>query len=733
MPSANLAEKPKFEDIIIAVHGIGAQHRFETVRSVANRLASSKRLLGDAKSFPVAPQPLGYFHSDVTRLSSVCLLDDRQALNVDLASIGFAEVFWADIPQDVAKEGRTLEETKAWARTVMARARALYQQAEREQRPGIIRPDFGLAAEVLDEIIDTVHVLENLCSIASKAGVFRFDLRDILVEYIGDVQLVTEFGEHRTEILRRFDEAITNIYNDYCEKDPKVRIHIVAHSEGTVISFLAMLNAMQGRTFALDKSSPPRAIPVNGAIPPWLSRVKGFMTIGSPIDKHLLLWPRLWNELTPEKANNLFQSEKIRWRNYYDYGDPVGFKLDTARLWLREKHCSAFEFCGCPQCHHDIGFARYLLPGEAHNEYWNDSDVFEHFINAVVRTGTVPVVPKSKPVVEWLSPLLPYLLSILLLILGVFIAYRAIHTYTHPSYDPLQKLVRFTQLGIRPPPDPSLWETLCISMGSASLIAGGTLLARLPRLAVGPCWRTPQAHRLMKHFARYPRLVSSLNWKIAGIGAFMVGSILYYILVPPKIRVEMGHSFGHPTLAILLITAIASLSGYLATSNWGANSDRKSRWFRTGMRPLIICGSIAFAAIIALEVMPRRIDATTFADIGVASIDDEAIKTIKESGLSADELKQVYSVRGPDWIATLKKVGPVLAAHPPTWPVLISGIAFLYLWWLSALVFDLAFVWQRYVRHSVTNDRLLEWNPFGFEWRTEHGEAQSTMHHEPGA
>ena len=113
--------------------------------------------------FPVAPQPLGYFHSDVTRITSVSLLDDLQSLkNADLASIGFAEVFWADIPQKVAREGRTLDETKAWARTVVARAHALLRQAQMENRPGIIPPDFGLVAEVLEEIIDTVRVLEEV-------------------------------------------------------------------------------------------------------------------------------------------------------------------------------------------------------------------------------------------------------------------------------------------------------------------------------------------------------------------------------------------------------------------------------------------------------------------------------------------------------------------------------------------------------------------------------------------
>jgi len=174
----NGISSPIFKDIIVAVHGIGQQARYSTVRSVATRLAASKTLFAGGKDRPVAPQPLGYFHSEVKGITSVSLLDDAAILaTTALASTGFAEVFWADIPQQVVKEGSTLEETKAWARTVVARAQALWMHAG---RPGTVTPDFGLAAEVLDEIIETVYVLENLLFLADKVRLFKFDLRRVL-------------------------------------------------------------------------------------------------------------------------------------------------------------------------------------------------------------------------------------------------------------------------------------------------------------------------------------------------------------------------------------------------------------------------------------------------------------------------------------------------------------------------------------------------------------------------
>ena len=49
-------------------------------------------------------------------------------------------------------------------------------------------------------------------------------------------------------------------------------------------------------------------------------------------------------------------------------------------------------------------------------------------------------------------------------------------------------------------------------------------------------------------------------------------------------------------------------------------------------------------------------------------------------------------------------------AHSAVWPVVLAGSAFIYLWWLGILLFDLAFIWQRYIRQSVAVDTLREWN-----------------------
>lgn len=42
----------------------------------------------------------------------------------------------------------------------------------------------------------------------------------------------------------------------------------------------------------------------------------------------------------------------------------------------------------------------------------------------------------------------------------------------------------------------------------------------------------------------------------------------------------------------------------------------------------------------------------------------------------------------------------------PIWPLILAVAGFLYLWWLSILVFDLVFVWHRYIQADVAHDFL---------------------------
>jgi hypothetical protein len=707
---APIAPPPiRFNDIVVAVHGIGQQIRYSTVRSVATRLAASRTLRTGSKYPPVAPQPLGYFHSEVKGLTSVVLVDDLKALQPALLSgVGFAEVFWADIPDKVLKEGSTLEETKAWARTVVARAQAIWA---RRRDADAITPAFSLAAEVLDEIIETIYVLENLLFLADKAGLFKFDLREVLEAYLGDVQIVAEFANYRRDIVLRFHQAMQNIYEEQRIGNENVRLHIVAHSEGTVVSFLGLLQAMSG--VRLKQSGPPDAPVIElertGSIPNWLKHVHGYMTIGSPIDKHLLLWPRMWNGLNPSLADKDLAPRQIKWRNYYDYGDPIGFKLDTARERLKTWQSNAFEFGD----EHDYGFARYLLAGKAHNDYWNDPDVFEHFVRDVVIAQPAdtkpPQPPKTRPFIYVLSPALPYVLSFCLLVAGVYVLDKAVLNFTYPFADPLVRYLLISEIGVEPAAAMGRKQALLDTLGIAALIAGATLLARFPRLAGGARWLGAGFLGFAAGCAIYARAVSEASRE--EIGGIFVSSAW------GKAIGGIFHSWEThgPTIGICLLALVVGGIGLLAARrSKDPDEDRRQRWVLRGTRPLMLCGAFAVALIVASQLFPGRFGLQAKLTTGQGELltkltTKEQVKIVESFGFDEKELEQLFEANNLKNLPNLPKVKPLLTARPPVWPVLLAGALFLYLWWLATLVFDLAFVWQRYVRGSVANDRLREW------------------------
>jgi hypothetical protein len=79
---------------------------------------------------------------------------------------------------------------------------------------------------------------------------------------------------------------------------------------------------------------------------------------------------------------------------------------------------------------------------------------------------------------------------------------------------------------------------------------------------------------------------------------------------------------------------------------------------------------------------------------------------VDAAGIDPDQFKQALD-KDAQLVNKLADVKPLLSA--PIWPVFLATAAFLYLWWLSILIFDLAFTWHRYIRQSVCHTRLCEW------------------------
>src|SRR6516164_1389931 len=254
-------EDLKVTRLVVAVHGIGNQFRYSTVQAVTCRFAAYCRR-------PIT-QPLGAFHPAklITKPDSpelgAYVFEPPEEFEKDFSGFGCAEVFWADIPARAAATKNTTEESKAWAQTIVERVRLLDELGS--GRSDLI--DYRKASAVVEEMIGTVKVLENILFIASKAGLFEFNLGQLLTDFLGDVQIVADFKDYGGDIFKRFANTMKNLIRRMPNAE---KIYIVAHSEGTVVSLKGLLTAL-----AAEKDQNNE----------WVDKVKGYMTIGSPLNK----------------------------------------------------------------------------------------------------------------------------------------------------------------------------------------------------------------------------------------------------------------------------------------------------------------------------------------------------------------------------------------------------------------------------------------------------------------
>jgi hypothetical protein len=522
--------------------------------------------------------------------------------------LGLAEVYWADIPRKANADKDTLEETKAWARTVVQRVQAMDHANALRQNKKRTSVDYEKASAVVGEMIDTIATVEGLTFLANKAGLMKFDLRELLDDYLGDVQVVAEFRDFGGQIFSQLHTTMTKLTARHRNLE---EIHIVAHSEGTVVAFRGLLEA-------LSQAADPRYN--------WVKRVKSFMTIGSPIDKHIVMWPELWEGFLPKQGSRN-PGEAIVWWNYYDFGDPIGFELDTARQWLLQRGWIAEDadrnknngkgvladrtlqpFFDFPPAH-EKGFTRYPFPGKAHNDYWGDKALFDHFFSQAMKLEPVKNAPL--PRTNWflwpVSWILPYVLIVLLLLFGTYLVYDNVGDVIETAATTENNL--------------QLAKSV---FGLSCLLAGITLVSRIPRL-VPLGW-----------------------WYLLPLVFFPLGAAAYYYLVGEDAATKLGKALGDPSRwrVIGVCLLIAVLSAVL--------SKLRPKW---GMWPLML--------------------------------------------LSA--------------ATTIFTISSLLIQNPPDqlrlWPVVLAAAAFLYLWWLAAHLFDLVFVWHRYIRTSFANKVMRSFHP----------------------
>ncbi len=372
---------------VVVVHGIGDQAPNETVLGFMNEFV--RALPRQAGRYSVELYNLIETVDDVSltgpRAASkparsfqpayLTFTDERKG---EQHVIGFSEVYWQHIPKRYldANDGRLPIPIFTWARSINAR---------------LLRPQkaFRLASQAIDNLERLLKLTKTLASMYAKSEQFY----RITTQFLGDVEMYTESDVIRTEINNRFLDVMARVPHFIDELQVKIatergrasefqsrEIYLVAHSEGTVVTFNSIVEAV-GKRQPLD----------------WLPLVRGLVTLGSPLDKHYTIWQHRFRNRTLSQPGRL--ATKIAWFNYWDRNDPVGYGL---RVLFPGDATSPTDAERLFELRFDRGFARYLIPGLAHVGYWRDYRLLEHVIDRVMGLGTTR--KDTTPGDRWWAP-----------------------------------------------------------------------------------------------------------------------------------------------------------------------------------------------------------------------------------------------------------------------------------------------------------------------------------------
>jgi hypothetical protein len=281
--------------------------------------------------------------------------------------IGFSEVYWQDIT------GRYLKRFKqappipifTWAHSINTRL------------PHENKQEFFRARTAIDNLEKVLILVDKSALLFRESGQFM----RILNRFLGDVEMYVESREIKQEVDERFKavlQRVPDMAKQHGHMEPE--IYVIAHSEGTIVSYSSLVAA------ACAKAT-------------WFPFVKGLVTLGSPLDKHYTIWKKRFT-LQNYGGPALSEDSKIRWYNYWDISDPVGYGLNVLFPnddWSDAQKLFRPEF--------DAGFARYPIPGLAHVGYWDDRQIHEHLSDRVMQLGTTrkDTTPRSK----WFEPIQP--------------------------------------------------------------------------------------------------------------------------------------------------------------------------------------------------------------------------------------------------------------------------------------------------------------------------------------
>lgn len=368
---------PDRSTAILIVHGIGEQHPFQTLDAFTSTCWNVLEKLNGRVLFPGK-------HRVVSRAGWVQNYISLARKKTDRVSVDFYEYYWAHKVQRQVKLVdivRWLVETSEGARKFYAENEALVVKYEGTSvdafKKGRFRKHWYL--KHLGWFMRLLSIFPSVVPIrVSKIlSPFLKSIEKKAIDFVGDIVVYTttdirsKFFSVRKEVLDGAVEELRLLLEDKRYR----RIIVVGHSLGSVIGF----DALNRVNHAMNVGIISRKL---------ASKITGFITFGSPLDKIAFFF----REHTPDdeylrrqilahyhgfKARPLSEQpnpkelanpikpllEHVHWTNFWDAQDKVSGKLDFYRVDENK----------------ELGMGESAVG--AHNAYWEFEEMYERIAN----------------------------------------------------------------------------------------------------------------------------------------------------------------------------------------------------------------------------------------------------------------------------------------------------------------------------------------------------------------
>lgn len=434
--------QPKKTDVIhyiVVVHGIGQQRKNETVLPVIEQFAAARHKDPEQKSYLTLGRLTSQSKENVwIEYQNIPDSPDPSlkkpwvpimANNSQGENIRFVDFCWSDVTRKA--HSKVGEPTKKWTDSLINRLKLRVSVESKTEE---------VKGTPTQWIVDMMETMQEGALFIEKIMGFRLPhlSNEIFGAFLGDVEVYGDFPGARGRAVRLFHETMAKVHATHLAEFPDNNViphyTIIAHSLGTVLTMDAIAYAYandKSRQSTAESTDDDSIVHFPGYNQPffpevqsqagknktdskntpevdWIEYLHSYITLGSPIDKYLALWPENYshfnNKEWMDKARiNAKNKDKIQHFNYSDEQDPVGHELNILKstaVWD--------ELADIPE---DIVFNRYIWPGLAHIEYWKDNQLFSRILELNIdnckqyKTGIEPQntqnTSKEKEKIKW--------------------------------------------------------------------------------------------------------------------------------------------------------------------------------------------------------------------------------------------------------------------------------------------------------------------------------------------